>query len=84
MTSSNLIFGAVDQPYPQQDLNFQDFSYAQQSNQYQNYELPVQIEPVSLASVRAAFSTGDYLGEPPLLEELGINFSHIFTKVKLS
>ncbi|KAJ3386139.1 hypothetical protein HDU84_001781 [Entophlyctis sp. JEL0112] len=29
----------------------------------------------------AAFGTGDYPDEPPLLEELGINFSHIKEKV---
>ena len=29
----------------------------------------------------AAFSTEGYDGEPPLLEELGVNFNHIQTKV---
>jgi hypothetical protein len=29
----------------------------------------------------AAFGTEGYDGEPPLLEELGINFEHIRTKV---
>lgn len=29
----------------------------------------------------AAFGTEGYEGEPPLLEELGINFGHIRTKV---
>jgi hypothetical protein len=29
----------------------------------------------------AAFSTEGYDGEPPLLEELGVNFSHIQSKV---
>ena len=29
----------------------------------------------------AAFGTEGYDGEPPLLEELGVNFSHIQTKV---
>lgn len=32
----------------------------------------------------AAFSTEGYDGEPPLLEELGVNFSHIQAKVILS
>ena len=31
----------------------------------------------------AAFGTEGYDGEPPLLEELGINFGHISTKVRL-
>lgn len=31
----------------------------------------------------AAFSTEGYDGEPPLLEELGVNFRHIQTKVRL-
>jgi len=30
---------------------------------------------------RIAFTSGEFDGEPPLLEELGINFSHIFKKV---
>lgn len=29
----------------------------------------------------AAFGTEGYPGEPPLLEELGVNFHHIQTKV---
>jgi hypothetical protein len=29
----------------------------------------------------AAFSTEGYDGEPPLLEELGVNFGHIQAKV---
>jgi len=31
----------------------------------------------------AAFGTEGYDGEPPLLEELGVNFQHIQTKVRL-
>lgn len=31
----------------------------------------------------AAFSTEGYDGEPPLLEELGVNFGHIQMKVRL-
>lgn len=30
----------------------------------------------------AAFGTEGYDGEPPLLEELGVNFGHIRTKVR--
>lgn len=32
----------------------------------------------------AAFGTEGYDGEPPLLEELGVNFGHIKVKVCLS
>lgn len=32
----------------------------------------------------AAFGTEGYEGEPPLLEELGVNFDHIRTKVSTS
>jgi hypothetical protein len=32
----------------------------------------------------AAFGTEGYDGEPPLLEELGVNFGHIRTKVQMS
>ena len=31
----------------------------------------------------AAFGTEGYDGEPPLLEELGVNFSHIQSKVSV-
>jgi hypothetical protein len=80
MSSSNLVFGSGEHG---PDLNFRDFSYAQtQNNQYQPYEdLSRQPEPVSLDSIRAAFGTAHYHDEQPLLEELGINLYHIFTKV---
>ena len=29
----------------------------------------------------AAFGTEGYDGEPPLLEELGVNFNHVWSKV---
>ena len=32
----------------------------------------------------AAFGTEGYEGEPPLLEELGVNFGHIKVKVSMS
>lgn len=32
----------------------------------------------------AAFGTEGYEGEPPLLEELGVNFGHIKIKVQIS
>lgn len=32
----------------------------------------------------AAFSTEGYDGEPPLLEELGVNFAHIQAKVRIN
>lgn len=32
----------------------------------------------------AAFGTEGYEGEPPLLEELGVNFGHIKTKVGIN
>lgn len=31
----------------------------------------------------AAFSSEGYDGEPPLLEELGVNFGHIQAKVRI-
>lgn len=31
----------------------------------------------------SAFGTGGYADEPPLLEELGLNFEHIKTKVRI-
>lgn len=73
------------------DVNFQEFSYGQapvaygDTQAYYNYppagsDKPV--ERVTFRSIRTAFSTGDNENEPGLLEELGINFSHIFTKVR--
>ncbi len=32
-------------------------------------------------NIKLAFSTGGYMDEQPLLEELGINFGHILSKV---
>jgi hypothetical protein len=63
------------QPYDQQYQSQQP--YDQQYQQQQPYD---QQEKVSFQSIKAAFSTGDYPNEEPLLVELGINFSHIFTK----
>ncbi|KAJ3030519.1 hypothetical protein HDV00_008858, partial [Rhizophlyctis rosea] len=49
-------------------------SYTQPSGQY------AYPQGVSWASIRDAFTTKGFGDEPPLLEELGINFSHIKTK----
>lgn len=37
----------------------------------------------SSGSFWSAFGTGGFADEPPLLEELGLNFGHIKTKVKV-
>ncbi|KAJ3228262.1 hypothetical protein HDU78_009823 [Chytriomyces hyalinus] len=80
----------------QEQLQFQSFDYGQQQQQQQyssnaaefsNYSYPQnnqsshiqQQQPTSI-SWRAAFSSGDYPDEPPLLEELGINFGHMRDK----
>ncbi|KAJ3390072.1 Protein yipf5 [Lobulomyces angularis] len=75
------------------NLEFQSFNYDQTSNlqQQQQYSYTHQPQPnyiqqnnqfseVSFQSIKSAFSTGGYANEPPLLEELGINFDHIKTK----
>jgi hypothetical protein len=66
----------------QQDIPFQQFSYQQQDFS-QTYEYTPQVDipqSVSFQSIRKAFSASISPEEPPLLEELGINFSHIFQK----
>ncbi|KAJ3252927.1 hypothetical protein HK103_001073 [Boothiomyces macroporosus] len=76
---------------PQQDeMSFQQFDYQQygyQQQEYQqqdyNYQYDYQQDvptQVSWESIKRAFSTGGFNNEPPLLEELGINFSHILSK----
>ena len=87
------------QPMQQQQLDFQTFSYPDQSayqnptysagngqsmpllHQIDSNNTPIDGGSFSLANLRVAFSTGDYIDEPPLLEELGINFGHIISKV---
>jgi hypothetical protein len=88
---SNIIF---DQGYQQQqqDLNFQEFSYTQNQQQFNpsyntGFDAPLlerQPSEVSLSSIKAAFSTGyqethtgDNPDEPPLLEELGIKYNNL-------
>lgn len=78
-------------PQGQKDVNFQEFSYATNPSYNQPYQYSQQgyqggntqqmvDSAVTFQSIRAAFTTGDIEGELPLLEELGINYSHIFTK----
>ncbi|KAI8892741.1 hypothetical protein BC833DRAFT_610781, partial [Globomyces pollinis-pini] len=73
----------VNQQQQQLDLNFQQFQYGQ-NNDYNQFDPPVPShdipEAVSWKSIQRAFSTGGFDNEPPLLEELGINFSHILSK----
>lgn len=38
----------------------------------------------NIESFWSAFGTGGFADEPPLLEELGINFDHIIAKVRAS
>jgi hypothetical protein len=77
--------------FDDQQLNFQNFDYSNPS-QYnnpsfsynqpmsQNIYAPPVAGPVTWASVREAFTTGNNPEEPPLLQELGINFDHIKKK----
>ena len=72
--------------YTNQDLNFEQFNYSQDYSQYQpqtDYvSTPLQEYPqeVTWQSIKRAFSTGGYPDEEPLLQELGINFGHIYNK----
>ena len=78
----------MNYPTPQTDsLQFSQYSYADNTNNqpyyanasssYTNNSDYAQPPVISWA---AAFSTGGYDNEPPLLEELGINFDHIWKK----
>ncbi|KAJ3023337.1 UNVERIFIED_CONTAM: hypothetical protein HDU68_008656 [Siphonaria sp. JEL0065] len=73
---------------PTDNLQFQSFDYGNTSgnlsSQYdypapnaQSYSSGSQQQMAMPISWAAAFSTGDYPDEPPLLEELGINFGHM-------
>ena len=62
----------VNQNYYQDWSNQPQFYNPQQSN----------IDPFVPASVKPGVDSVDYDNEPPLLEELGINFEHIFRKTK--
>ncbi|KAI8851588.1 hypothetical protein BC829DRAFT_386409 [Chytridium lagenaria] len=76
-----------DQP---EDLQFSSYSYNQQAAAGYAAKPAGSFQPTSTypqtygqqptISWSAAFSTGGYADEPPLLEELGINFSHIISK----
>ncbi|KAJ3219494.1 hypothetical protein HDU67_000907 [Dinochytrium kinnereticum] len=75
----------------QEDLQFSSYSYGdqQQASGYAARPGPA-YQPASSYSSNygqqpsiswsAAFSTGGFADEPPLLEELGVNFSHIVSK----
>jgi hypothetical protein len=77
--------------FDDQQLNFQNFDYsntAQYNNPSFSYNQPMSqnvyappvVGPVTWATVREAFTTGSNPEEPPLLQELGINFDHIKKK----
>ncbi|KAI8906779.1 hypothetical protein EDD86DRAFT_240261, partial [Gorgonomyces haynaldii] len=63
-----------------QEFSYQDNSYQQPAYQYEQPNLSNEYKPVTFQSIKAAFSTGDDENEPPLLEELGVNFKDIFQK----
>jgi protein YIPF5/7 len=66
-------------PFQQPDMQFQQFQYTST----QDYTFQPQIDiptTVTFTSIRKAFSASLTDDETPLLQELGINFSHIFQK----
>ncbi|KAI9013125.1 hypothetical protein BC832DRAFT_606373 [Gaertneriomyces semiglobifer] len=73
---------------PNANLEFQQFNYADSkpSTSYGQTSAPATAYPATgygewtWASLRAAFTTGGFADEPPLMEELGINFEHIKNK----
>ena len=76
--------------FTNQDLNFEQFNYSQDYTQYQqqpeynstpnqDFQYP---QEITWQSIKQAFSSGGYPDEEPLLQELGINFSHIYSKAK--
>ncbi|KAJ3100931.1 pre-mRNA-splicing factor cwc22 [Phlyctochytrium planicorne] len=76
----------------QDNLHFSSYSYpdnssssgygqkAQGGYQAPGYAAPSYDQGQPSISWSAAFGTGGFADEPPLLEELGVNFSHILTK----
>lgn len=68
--------------YATPDLNFQSFNYNTVPQPYEpTPNKPDMSEGVTLSSIRRAFSTGDY-DEQTLLQELDINFVHVYSKGK--
>lgn len=82
------------QPVSGQSTPFQAYGAGAQNNAYQNYGPAFGAQAGVSGSMGtgqdglttgwlAAFGTEGYPGEPPLLEELGVNFGHIQMKVGL-
>eukprot|EP00743_Colponemidia_sp_Colp-15_P003406 GILK01003680.1.p1 GENE.GILK01003680.1~~GILK01003680.1.p1 ORF type:complete len:308 (+),score=29.76 GILK01003680.1:48-971(+) len=73
-------YGAPEKPYsaPQQSSNLQFFSspFATINNSNQS------AAPLSTAPQKMTTDDDDFLDEPPLLEELGINLDHIVNKTR--
>ena len=62
-----------------QTFSYQESQYSQPSQQYSSYSTNYP-QKVTLESIRSAFSCDGLGNEPPLLQELGINFQHILSK----
>ena len=61
-------------------INFYESNYQyQQTQPLQQTDLPYNPQHIPI-DYRAAFTTGGFPGEEGLLQELGVNFSHIKTK----
>ncbi|KAG1515311.1 hypothetical protein G6F52_009713 [Rhizopus delemar] len=90
----SVLFDNTNEYYGQQQasdgLQFYSSSYGDQYNSANYYSAP---PPAATGDMRStnydfstsgsfwsAFGTGGYADEPPLLEELGLNFGHIKTK----
>ncbi|KAG0742619.1 hypothetical protein G6F57_004217 [Rhizopus arrhizus] len=85
----SILFDNTNQYYGQQasdGLQFYSASYGDQYRSANYYAAPsgdmrsTNYEHSTLRSFWSAFGTGGYADEPPLLEELGLNFGHIKTK----
>lgn len=66
--------------FPEGSMQFNSNNNTGSNNGTGNTELAPDPLPQGILN---AFSTAGYPHEPPLLEEIGINFDHIFTKTKI-
>ncbi|CCF60453.1 hypothetical protein KAFR_0K00970 [Kazachstania africana CBS 2517] len=83
-SNSNVSAGAFYQPsnqfsFPQGSMSFQAPNYNDSNT---NGNMNIQPDPLPSGLINA-LSTKGYAHEPPLLEELGINFDHITRKTKI-
>lgn len=76
----NTGYGMPDQNAPSGNMSNFSMPSGSMASNFSSNGKNVDYETPLTSGILAAFSTSGYPGEPPLFEELGINFSHIKAK----